>query len=230
MIRDNFARIQNQIAAVCKRLGRNPNEIILIGVTKFADVSKIQEAIDVGLRDIGENKVQEGQNKFPALKISDFKVTKHLIGHLQTNKVKQALEFFDLIHSVDSLKLAREIEKQAAKSGKNTDILIQVSTSGEEQKFGIAPSEVFSLIDEVGKLAHIRVLGLMTMAQLTEDKTIIRNCFKDLRILRDQIRQRFAGNHNVAMKYLSMGMSGDYEIALEEGSNMVRIGSAIFNQ
>ena len=227
MIQDNISGILDKITIVCQRIGRDPGEIVLVGVTKFADASQVNEAIQSGLRHIGENKVQEAKKKFSLIKDSDFKVTRHMIGHLQTNKIKHALESFDLIQSVDSLKLAAALEAQAAGQNRNIDILLQVNTAGEEQKFGCAPREVIALIEEIVKLNHVRLLGLMTIAPLTQDTEIVRKCFKDLRLLRDQISGKFTDG--VEMKYLSMGMTDDYEIALEEGSNMVRIGRAIFS-
>lgn len=228
MIQDNISRIRSQIEAVCQRIGRDLGEITFIGVTKFADIPQIKEAIQFGLTHIGENKVQEALRKFPALEDSAVKVTRHMIGHLQTNKVKHALEIFDLIQSVDSFKLAAAIEKQAEILNKNSDILVQVNTAGEDQKFGAEPSEAIALIEEIAKLKHIRLLGLMTIAPYEVDEKITRKCFRDLRFLRDQINERFSFADNIEMKYLSMGMTADYAIALEEGSNMVRVGRAIF--
>ena len=228
MIQDNIVRIFSQIEAVCHETGRVSSEITVVGVTKFVDVPQIQEAIEAGLKHIGESKVQEARKKFPGLGNSDIKVTRHMIGHLQTNKVKSALEVFDCIQSVDSLKLAVAIEEQAAKRNRSIDILIQVNTTGEQQKFGIAPSGVFAFIEQVIGLKHVRLQGLMTVAPLVEDKEVVRKCFRDLRLLRDGIVNKFSGDDRVVMTYLSMGMTGDYAIALEEGANMVRIGRAIF--
>jgi len=224
MIGDNISGILDKITAICQRIGRDSGEIVLVGVTKFADASQINEAIQSGLKHIGENKVQEAQKKFSLIKDSGLKVTRHMIGHLQTNKVKHALESFDLIQSVDSLKLAATLEVQAAKLNKNIDILLQVNTAGEEQKYGCEPSETVDFVSEIFKLKHIRLRGLMTIAPMVQDKDIVRQCFKDLCILRDQINKKF----QIQLKYLSMGMTNDYEIALEEGSNMIRIGRAIF--
>ena len=229
MIQDNIARISGKIDAVCRRIGRNPDEITFIAVTKFADIPEIKEVIAAGLTHIGENKVQDAQRKFPAFENSQIKVTRHMIGHLQTNKVKQALEVFDCIQSVDSLNLAVAIEPQAAKLNKDIDILVQVNTAGEKQKFGITPSEVSALIERIVELKHVHLQGLMTIAPFVEDREIIRRCFRDLRILRDEISGRFSAEHSITMKYLSMGMTEDYDIALEEGANMIRIGRAVFS-
>ncbi|OGW96544.1 MAG: YggS family pyridoxal phosphate enzyme [Omnitrophica WOR_2 bacterium GWA2_45_18] len=228
MIKANISKIQGKIASVCKKIGRNPSEVILIGVTKYAEADKIKEAIEAGLTHIGENKVQEAQRKFPALEPFNAKMTKHMIGHLQTNKVKPALRYFDFIQSVDSLKLAVEIEKQATVLNKNVDILVEVNTSMEEQKFGMDAYEVIPLIEEISRLPHIRVRGLMTISALTDRQEVARKCFQDLRFLNDRCKEAFAGRPGVNMQFLSMGMTDDYEIALEEGSNMLRIGRAIF--
>lgn len=230
MIKDNISQIQTHVAQICQRLGRNPDEITLIGVTKLAPVEKIIESLQAGIRHVGENKVQEGQAKYPALKSCGFPVTRHMIGHLQSNKVKHALEAFDIIESVDSLKLAQEIEKQAARRNQVADILFQVNTAAEEQKYGSTKEEALAVIEEISKLEHVRILGLMVIAPYTEDKGIVRNCFKDLRVIRDQVKEKFKNHERVQMNYLSMGMSDDYEIALEEGSNMIRIGRAIYHR
>jgi len=227
MIQDNISRILDKITAVCQKIGRDPDEITLVGVTKFADIAKINEALKSGLRHIGENKVQEAQKKFALLEDPDFKVTRHMIGHLQTNKVKHALDCFDLIQSVDTLKLATALQGQALKQDKNINILLQVNTAGEEQKFGLEPSKVVVIVEEIVKLKHVRLMGLMTMAPYAQDAEVARKCFRDLRLLSDRIHEQFSGD-DLEMKYLSMGMTDDYEIALEEGSNMVRIGRAIF--
>jgi pyridoxal phosphate enzyme (YggS family) len=197
-------------------------------VTKFADIAHIKEAIGLGVTHVAENKVQEARKKFLSLKDSPLKVTKHMIGHLQTNKVKQALEIFDCIQSVDSLKLALALEKQAAKINKHIDVFVQVNTAGEKQKYGITPSALLPLIGKIIKLEHVHLRGLMVIAPLTKDEAVIRQCFRDLRVLRDQANAQFSED-GLEIKYLSMGMTDDYEIALEEGSNMVRIGRAIFS-
>jgi pyridoxal phosphate enzyme (YggS family) len=230
MIKDSFLEVKEKVAAICKRLGRNPDDVAIIGVSKHAEADKIKEAVDAGLKNIGENKVQEGQRKFPQLEQWGIKVTRHMIGHLQTNKVKHTLQYFDLIHSIDSIKLAQEVQKQAEKINRIVDILIQVNTAGEEQKFGSSKQDALALIEAAAQLKNVRITGLMAMAPLTEDLRIIRRAFSDLRELRDEVRERYRGNNNVEMKYLSMGMTDDYEIALEEGSNMLRIGRAIFKE
>lgn len=223
-----MAGIWARIKAVCARIGKNPDEITLIGVTKYADVPAINEAVAHGLTHIAENKVQEARRKFPAVVEAGEPVIKHMIGHLQTNKARQALELFDFIQSVDSLKLATALEEQAAKLDKDIDVLLQVNTSGEKQKFGIEPDQLMNLVHHVLSLKHMRLKGLMTIAPLTDQKEIIRRCFRDLRVLHDEVNRLYADSSPLYMKYLSMGMTDDFEIALEEGSNMVRIGRAIF--
>lgn len=228
MIKDDLAQVHKNIEAVCKRIGRNPKEVILVGSTKYSDVSQIKEAVAAGLKHIGENRVQDALEKFPLLEQEHIQVTRHMLGHLQTNKAKHAVELFDMIQSVDSSRLADEIEKQAAKLDKTVEILVEVNTSGEEQKFGLQPEDVLNLVEEISQCTHIRLSGLMTMAPYTQDKGIIRKCFRTLREIFDALEDDYAVHPRVAMKYLSMGMTEDYEIALEEGSNMLRIGRAIF--
>ena len=227
-MKERLARIHEQISKACQKTGRDPHDVVLIGVTKYTDLAKVQIAIDAGLTHIAENRVQDAQNRFPQLKFGQGHVTKHLIGHLQTNKVKVAVPLFDLIQSVDSLKLAQEIQKHAEKSGKIFDILIQVNCSNEEQKSGVEYAQALELIDQAADLKNINVQGLMTMAALTTDEKKVREAFASLRDLRDQAKSLLAKKGRGEMKYLSMGMSGDFAIAIEEGSNMVRIGRAIF--
>ena len=226
MIKDNILRIKSDISLICQRLGRNPEDITIVGVTKFATIPMIEEAMRCGILHIGENKVQEALKKFAGFKSSS--ATKHMIGHLQTNKVKDALKIFDVIQSVDSLKLASALDKAAEKISCIVDILVQVNTSGEKQKFGVPQKDAAILLRQISKLNNVRVLGLMAIAPLTDERAVVRDCFRKLRELRDQVINDFSGRKNIQMNLLSMGMSSDYQIAIEEGSNMVRIGSAIF--
>lgn len=230
MIKDHLARIHEHIEDVCRRIGRNPKEIILVGASKYADAFQIKEAVAAGLKHIGENRVQDALAKFVILDQERVHVTRHMLGHLQTNKAQDAVGIFDLIQSVDSIRLADEIEKHAAKLNKTMEILVEVNTSGEEQKFGVPPDEVLTLIEEVSRCVHIRLSGLMTMAPFTKDQGVIRKCFRDLRELFDAVEDDYATHPRVEMKYLSMGMTEDYEIAIAEGSNMLRIGRAIFKE
>jgi PLP dependent protein len=227
MISDQIAVIRENIRRVCQKVGRDPEEVTLVGVTKFATVENIKEAVAAGVTDIGENRVQAAREKFFFLPTSPS-VRRHMIGHLQTNKVKVALELFDLIQSVDSLLLAEEIQKQAKRLDRMVDILVQVDCSGEMQKFGVPKDEALTLVGEINQLPNIIIRGLMTIAPFVDDEAVIRNCFRDLRVVRDRVNQDFAGAERVMMQYLSMGMSHDYLIALEESANMLRIGAAIF--
>jgi hypothetical protein len=228
MIKDNVAHIQGRISTICKRLGRDPKEITLVGITKYVNDAKIAELVDAGVAHIGENRVQDAQAKF--VNLSDLSFTKHMVGHLQTNKVKVAIDLFDLIHSVDSRKIAWEIEKQAAKKNKTVNVLLQVNTAFEEQKYGLAPDEVFPLMDEAAQLPHVRILGLMTMAPLVDNLEVVGSCFRDLQKLFEQAKERYAHVDTIEMKHLSMGMTSDFPMALEAGANMLRIGRALFKE
>ncbi len=219
MIKDRLSDVRRKIDAAKSDSG---GDVTLIAVTKTHPPEMINEAIDLGVTDIGENKVQEILDKFDKVK----PVRWHLIGHLQTNKVKYIIDKVSLIHSVDSVKLMDEIERQAEKHNVTMEILIQVNITGEETKFGIQPEELDTLLMHAGGLKHVKVVGLMTiLAKLDTDVA--------KRLHFNNIFNRFVDisskkYDNVVMKYLSMGMSGDYEIAVECGSNMVRVGSAIF--
>lgn len=228
MVIDNLNSLREEIKQVCERVGRDVKDIVLVGVTKYSAADKVIEGIQAGLTDIGENRVQDAREKFPQLGDLASRVRKHMIGHLQTNKVRHAVELFDIIHSVDSEKLALEIDKQSAIAGKVMEILMQVNTAGEEQKSGVDPRDALPLATYISGLENVRLRGLMTMAPLTDDEAIVKKTFHDLRALSEAITAKFSGVPGVEMKYLSMGMSDDYKIALEEGANMLRIGRAIF--
>lgn len=221
-IAENLCEVEKRIAAAAQRSGRKREDITLVAVTKTHPAEMMNEAIDLGVTDIGENKPQEVRDKYEFVK----PVKWHLIGHLQTNKVKYIIDKVSLIHSVDSIKLMDEIERQAQKHNIIMDILIQVNISGEESKSGIRPEELNLLLSHAGELNHIKVKGLMTIAPKTDNP--------EENILHfDNMRQLFVDTSknicdNVNMQYLSMGMSGDYETAIECGANMVRIGSAVF--
>jgi len=228
MIQNNVRKVFSDIEEICRKIGRGPEGITVVAVTKTVPPQVVQEAINAGIRHIAENRVQEAENKFPGIKAKDPQIKTHLIGHLQTNKAKDAIKVCSLIQSVDSLKLAQEIEKQAVKTGQTVDILVQFNTAREEQKFGADPKEANALIESISQLSHVHIKGLMCMAPFTEDQGIIRKTFSDLRVIRDGIKTRFTGHPHVDLRFLSMGMSSDYKIAIEEGSTMVRVGSAIF--
>ncbi|MEW6097181.1 MAG: YggS family pyridoxal phosphate-dependent enzyme [bacterium] len=223
-VKENLENLQNRIKEAAQKVARNPDEIELVAVTKLVDINQIREAINAGINIIGENRVQEAKSKFSQLKTYDVKW--HLVGHLQRNKVRDAIAIFDMIQSVDRIELADEIDKRAGQVNKMIDILIQVNVSGEESKFGVSPSSTIGIIQQIAKFKNIRIKGLMTIAPLVSKSEDVRPYFMELAKLMDKIaRQKI---ENVQMKYLSMGMSNDFEVAIEEGSNMIRIGRAIF--
>ena len=223
MIAENIKHLNERIAAKCLEFKRNPEEIRLIAVSKFFGIDAINETRRLGIADFGENKAQELRDKY---KILGDKVTWHFIGTLQRNKVKYAVKATSYIHSVDSQILADEVNKEAKKLNKVQNILLEVNTSSEESKSGLTEKEeVINLVKHCSSLQNIKLIGLMTMAPFTDDTKIIRKSFADLRNLKDEINQI-----GFDLKELSMGMTNDFEIAIEEGATMLRIGSAIFGQ
>lgn len=222
-VKDNLETINKKIKEAALKVNRDPQEIKLVAVTKTATLEQIKEAINEGVKIIGENKVQEAKGKYQVL---TKEVKWHLIGHLQTNKVKYAVEIFDLIHSVDSIKLAKEIDKRSVQFKKTIDVLIEVNISGEETKYGYNPEKVEAFLKEISEFSGIRVRGLMTIAPISKNKEEVRLYFRRLRELSERIRDK--NIKNIKMDYLSMGMTDDFEIAIEEGANMVRIGRGIF--
>jgi pyridoxal phosphate enzyme (YggS family) len=211
------------VRKAAERVGRSEGEIALCVITKNRSAEEVLEVVETGHGLFGENRVQEAQAKIAGL---PTELEWHLVGHLQRNKAKLALQLFRMIHSVDSLRLAGELAKWASRENKVVPILIEVNTSGEETKFGVAPREAEGLIREIAEMPSLRVEGLMTMAPYLEEREATRPYFRRLRELREAI----AGLEipNVAMRYLSMGMTNDYEVAIEEEANLLRIGSAIF--
>lgn len=195
----------------------------MVAVTKTFPAEAIELAIAAGVGIIGENRVQEALEKYPRI---GTRVEWHLIGHLQSNKAKRAVEIFSLIHSIDSVTLAGEVGRRAVQIGKNQEILLEVNTSGEPQKYGFRPEEVINVLKEIKDIEGLKVLGLMTVGPLTDDTVKVRGSFKMLKRLFDEIKAQDIPN--IEMKHLSMGMSGDYRMAIEEGSTMIRVGSAIF--
>lgn len=222
---ENLKLLKNDIIEVCKRVGRDSNEITLVAVSKTFPSQDILRVFNAGQIDFGENKPQEMKEKFDALQkeLNNKNIRWHQIGHLQTNKVKYIAHYVYLIHSVDSEKLADEIQKQAEKRDKILDVLVQINTSGEDQKSGVEPTEAGKLCKYISTLSNIRLCGLMTIGKFTDDKNIIRKNFRDLKKIYDKLKTSYPG-----FKYLSMGMTSDFDIAIEEGANMLRIGSAIF--
>lgn len=224
-IAKNIKAVSERIERACQKSNRDPKEIKLVAVTKNVDADRIIEAISAGVSIIGENRVQEAWQKYQSI---ERQVHWHMIGHLQTNKVKRVLQFANVVQSVDSTKLAREIHRQAEKLDRTVEILIQVNTSDEESKFGFAPGETIEAVDEISKFSRLRIQGLMTIAVYSPNRDEVRACFRMLREIREKVKaHEFAG---VEMDVLSMGMTDDFEIAIEEGSTMVRIGRSIFGE
>jgi pyridoxal phosphate enzyme (YggS family) len=222
-IEDNIKDIRSRIEKAAKKTDRGAEEIKLVAVSKTVEPEKINQAIRCGIDIIGENRIQEAEAKFKEI---TEKVEKHLVGHLQTNKAKKALELFDFIQSVDSERIAKEISKRASEMGKVMDVLIEVNTSAEETKFGIEPDQAQSFIETISRLEGIKIKGLMTIGLFTDNPEETKPCFKKLKELYERIKS--ANVPNVDMRYLSMGMTSDFEVAIEEGSNMVRVGTGIF--
>lgn len=225
-IKDRLEKVKDRIKRAAEDCRRDPQSVQLVAVSKTVPTSKVQEAIEAGVTILGENYVQEARDKINSL--MSFPVSWHFIGHLQSNKAKYAVRLFDLIHSVDSLKLAQELNRQAQKNAKIQQILIQVNISQEETKSGISVDDAVSLIAEISHLDNLAVKGLMTMPPYFNQPEKVQPFFAALRNLRDQIESKAIPN--VSMDQLSMGMTGDFEVAIEEGATMVRVGTAIFGE
>lgn len=218
---ENYNRILNEIHEIASSCGRNREDISLIAVSKTFDESVVQSAIDAGIRLFGENKVQEAKAKIPKLN-GDFLF--HMIGHLQSNKARDAVRMFDMIHSIDSIGTAAKVDSEAAAAGKKQKVLIQVNASGEESKSGIPPAAAIELARQITGLQNLDLRGLMTMAPFTDEGSVIRNAFRKTR----ETLERINGELKLGLCELSMGMSSDFRIAVEEGATLVRIGTAIF--
>jgi hypothetical protein len=225
LIRENLLEVEEKIRLACERSERNPDEVTLIAVSKTKPMEMIEEAIACGKREFGENKAQEMKEKCDSLP-EDIKW--HFIGHLQTNKVKYVVGRAYLIHSVDSYHLAEVIEAESVKKDVISHILIEVNVAQEESKFGLKTDETLSLVEKVAKLPHIRIDGLMTIAPFVENAQNNRSVFRELRKLSVDIKEK--NIDNVSMNVLSMGMTNDYEVAIEEGATYVRVGTAIFGE
>jgi pyridoxal phosphate enzyme (YggS family) len=235
VVKDNIFRIKEKIASVCSGINRNPLAITIVAVSKGRAVSQIQEAVAAGITDIGENRVQEALAKYSELKnprtqepANSRTIKWHLVGHLQTNKAKEAVKTFDLIHSVDSVRLAQEIDKQATKIGKVQGVLIEIKTSPEATKFGFSPDEAIGAIREMAQFKNMSIKGLMTIAPVTDNPENARPYFKKLRELLE-ILNRQTGKQANRQQILSMGMTDDFLVAVEEGATMIRLGRAIFD-
>jgi pyridoxal phosphate enzyme (YggS family) len=224
-IKENLERVRERVEAAASRTGRAADAITIIAVTKTHGPEVVTEAIEAGIADIGENKVQEFLAKAPSVQLP---CRWHLVGHLQTNKVAKIIGRFSLIQSVDSVRLAEHLSRAGQQVGVTTDILLEVNTSGEESKYGFAPEETADACRLIAVLPGIKVLGLMTIGPLVGDRSTIAGAFVRLRRLRETVEA--ARYENVAMEHLSMGMSDDFEIAIEEGSTMVRLGRVLFGE
>ncbi len=224
-IKDNFSDITERIEKSAVKSGRKKEDVRLVTVTKTIDTERIKEAVSAGATILGENRVQEILEKYDELSgLAEF----HLIGHLQKNKVKYIIGKVGLIHSVESLSLASEIDKKAKKEGIVQKILIEVNVSGEESKFGIKPEDAEAFLKEASKFENVKIEGLMTVAPFDANEEELRGIFKGLRELAEKIKS--LNIERVSMKELSMGMTGDYELAIEEGATMVRVGTGIFGK
>ncbi len=222
-IRSNLKHVRERMAAACARSGRKLDEITLIAVSKTKPLEDLMAAYDCGCRIFGENKVQEIIQKEPQMP-EDARF--HMIGHLQRNKVRQVLKHTAMIHSVDSLRLAQQIGADAEKENLDMDILLEVNVAGEESKFGFSPEEVMDAVREISRIAHVHIRGLMTIAPFVSNPEDNREIFKKLYQLSVDIKSK--NIDNVTMDVLSMGMTGDYEVAIEEGATMIRVGTGIF--
>ena len=225
MLTENVTEVEKNIQDACDRAGRSREEVRLIAVSKTKPVSDIEEVLTTGILDYGENKVQELSDKYDVLPKN---IRWHMIGHLQRNKVKYLIGKTVLIHSVDSLRLAEQIEHEAAKADTIMNVLIEVNVAGEESKFGTTCNEAIELVRAVAALKHVKIKGLMTIAPFTDNPEDNHIYFKKLKQLSADIKSK--NIDNVDMDELSMGMTGDYEVAIEEGATMVRVGTGIFGE
>jgi len=229
MIRENVSRIRQRILKVCSKINQDAEKITIISVSKGRTIEQMKDVVEAGITDIGENRVQEAIFKYNNLTPNTQHLTPikwHMVGHLQTNKVKDAVRIFDLIQSVDSVRFAKEIDKQAGKINKIQDIFVEIKTSPEESKFGLKPDEAIKVIKDIVRLKNINIKGLMTIVPVVDDPEKARPYFRMLREFEDKINELRVTSYKLGV--LSMGMTDDFEIAIEEGSNMVRLGRAIF--
>lgn len=225
-MKEQINAVATRIRAAALAAGRDPKTIRLVAVSKTVPAARVRTAVEAGIILMGENYIQEARDKIDAL--GDLDVSWHFIGHLQRNKAKYAVRLFDLIHAVDSIKLARELDKEAAKHGKVQAILVQVNTGKEATKSGVYAEEALTLVREAGRLPHLAVRGLMTLPPFFNAPEKVRPFFRELRELRDRLREEALPG--VSMDELSMGMTGDFEAAIQEGATLVRIGTAIFGE
>jgi len=218
---ENLASIRQRIATACARVGRAPDSVMLLAVSKGMHPEKIREAAEAGLGLFGENKVQEAKAKIP---LCPGRLRWHLIGHLQSNKCRDAVHFFEMIHSVDSLSLAEEINKWSDKQAKTMPVLLEVNLAGESTKFGFKPDQVLADLAAINALPKLEIHGLMTIAPWTQDPERVRPIFRQLRELKARCEEQLGA----PLPHLSMGMSGDFEVAIEEGATVIRVGTSLF--
>lgn len=226
MIAQNVENVRKKIEEICVRCGRKPEEITIVAVSKTFGIEKIKEAAEAGVLDVGENYVQELNEKKG--KLADPNIRWHFIGHLQTNKAKYIADYVHLIHTVDSERLGSELQKRAGKVGRILDVLVEVHTTDEATKYGVSPEKTLQLVKELSKFDRVRILGLMTMGPFSDDPNNSRPSFQQLVHLKKEIERE--GIDNVQMKHLSMGMTHDFAVAIEEGATIVRIGTAMFGE
>ena len=226
IIQENIRHIMKRIQTACKKAGRDPKEVQLLLATKTVEPERILQAFSCGCTLIGENKIQELRDKYEALSVVPH--TAHFIGHLQSNKIKEVVQYAQCIQSIDNLDTAQKLEQRLAQENRNLDILVQVNTSAEKSKFGCAPEEAETLVKAIAALPHVTIRGFMTIGLFSGEEEKVRACFRRLK----QVQKRVAamGLPNVSTDILSMGMSGDLEIAIEEGSTMLRVGTAVFGE
>jgi PLP dependent protein len=224
MVQENVKTIRDRIASACRRAGRSPEDVTLIAVAKTFSADLVRDAVRAGVVDIGENYVQELLPKREALRSEQ--VRWHFIGHLQSNKVRAIVPWVAMVHAVESRSLAEEINRRAAAAGRVLELLVEVNTTGEQSKFGVRPEETEGFVRSLAELDHVSVGGLMTIGPFLPDPELSRPMFRTLRLLRDRIAA--SGQANVTMRHLSMGMTGDFEVAIDEGATLIRIGTAIF--
>lgn len=224
-LENNLMVVKRRIAGACRRVGREPDEVRLLPVSKTIDEAHLRLAYQAGCHELGENKVQEAQRKAEALAdLTDLRWS--VVGHLQTNKAKQVARFASEFQALDSLRVAKALERRLEAEDRTLEVLVQVNTSGEASKFGLAPDDVAAFVQELPAFSRLRVKGLMTLAIFSQNPARVRPCFVTLRQLRDRLREQLP--NGIEMDALSMGMSGDFELAIEEGATIVRVGQAIF--
>jgi pyridoxal phosphate enzyme (YggS family) len=224
-VAERLARVRAQVAEACRQAGREPGDVTIVGVGKTMPVERVREAYDAGLRDLGENRIQEAVPKIQALALPD--ATWHLIGHLQTNKAKYAARHFGVVQSIDSPRVAEALSVEARKVGRDLDVMLEVNYAGEASKFGFAPAETLDAALQAARLPGLRVVGLMTVAPQALDVETIRPVFAGMRELGERVRARLPEGPTW---HLSMGMTDDYPIAIQEGATLIRIGRAIFGE